>query len=139
MQGNSSVHGVCPSTNALCTPLHVLNEAAHICVNGTRPVFVCAVPPLLAGARKHCSILLSCTSCMQKSLGKGAKPNIFCLCLRHMIRDSCAGFPLTALLPHSITMARLRRSLTVSEGWAPTSNHFLMAGALRFVSFFNGS
>ncbi len=38
-----------------------------------------------------------------------------------------------------MTMAFLSSCRTVSEGWAPTASHFLMAGAFRFVSFRSGS
>jgi hypothetical protein len=39
----------------------------------------------------------------------------------------------------SMTMAFFSKARTVSEGWAPTLSHFLMAGAFRFVSFRSGS
>ena len=36
-------------------------------------------------------------------------------------------------------MAFLSSFSTVSEGWAPTDSHFLIAGAFRLVSFRRGS
>jgi hypothetical protein len=39
----------------------------------------------------------------------------------------------------SMTIAFFSKARTVSEGWAPTASHFLMAGALRLVSFRSGS
>ena len=38
-----------------------------------------------------------------------------------------------------MTMARFNSRDTVSEGFAPTLSHFLMAGAFKFVSFRSGS
>lgn len=42
-------------------------------------------------------------------------------------------------LNHSSTIALFNNASTVSEGCAPTDNHFLIAGALRLASFFKGS
>lgn len=40
---------------------------------------------------------------------------------------------------YSTTIAFFSRFPTVCDVCAPTANHFLMAGAFKFVSFFSGS
>ena len=66
----------------------------------------------------------------------------------HLSLNLSSPFPPLLLFPpptlpspsySSRTIAFFSRLATVSLGCAPTASHFLMAGALRLVSFFRGS